>query len=340
MVCFLEREGYDVTYCTDLDTHANGGLLLSHKAFLVVGHDEYWSWRMRNNVEAARDFGVSLGFFCGNSCWWQVRFEPGQANGASDRTMVCYRSTGIDPVYGTSSNYLATVNWPDPPVSRPQNTLIELGYGYWGPNFEVNDDVVISDASHWVCAGTGLQNGSHIVGLVGYEADDRLPGAPAGTVSIAHSPICASCVGNSICNYNTTDLSNSGYSDITVYQAASGATVFATGTIQWSWGLDDFNADPTVGPALRPSRLSSAAQQMTRNVLQHLSRVIYVDGSYAGSVTDGTPAHPFRTVSAGYAAAPGGYTIRIAQNTYHEAPLKLAKQVRLASQGGLVRIGH
>lgn len=44
--------------------------------------------------------------------------------------------------------------------------------------------------------------------------------------------------------------------------AGSGAGVFSTGTIQWSWGLDDYNA-----PALRTSRLSPAAATITRNVL-------------------------------------------------------------------------
>ena len=28
------------------------------------------------------------------------------------------------------------------------------------------------------------------------------------------------------------------YSDITYYQAASGAAVFATGSMQWNWGLE------------------------------------------------------------------------------------------------------
>jgi hypothetical protein len=49
---------------------------------------------------------------------------------------------------------------------------------------------------------------------------------------------------------------------MTLYTAPSGASVFATGSLQWSWGLDDFNA-----PALRTSRLSAAAQQITDNVL-------------------------------------------------------------------------
>jgi hypothetical protein len=53
---------------------------------------------------------------------------------------------------------------------------------------------------------------------------------------------------------------------MTLYQASSGAWVFAAGTMQWSWGLDDYNA-----PGLRASRLSPAAQQITRNILSLLA---------------------------------------------------------------------
>ena len=51
MVRWLEHQGYDLTYATDLDTHENPNLLLSHKVFLAVGHAEYWSWNMRANVD-------------------------------------------------------------------------------------------------------------------------------------------------------------------------------------------------------------------------------------------------------------------------------------------------
>ena len=73
MVRWLEREGYDLSYCSNLDTHTNPGLLRPHKAWLSVGHDEYWSWEMRQHVEAARDAGGHLVFFSANSAYWQIR---------------------------------------------------------------------------------------------------------------------------------------------------------------------------------------------------------------------------------------------------------------------------
>ena len=57
MVRFLEPNGYDVSYQSGVDTDRCGALLLNHKTFLSVGHDEYWSGNQRANVEAARDAG-------------------------------------------------------------------------------------------------------------------------------------------------------------------------------------------------------------------------------------------------------------------------------------------
>src|SRR5690606_33128382 len=69
MIRFLERNGYDVTYTTDVDADRRGHLIRNHKVFLSVGHDEYWSGRQRANVEAARDAGVHLAFFSGNEIY-------------------------------------------------------------------------------------------------------------------------------------------------------------------------------------------------------------------------------------------------------------------------------
>ena len=79
MLQWLEKEGYDVSYATSIDVDASPNLLSNHKAFLSVGHDEYWSWKMRDNVENARDAGINIGFFSGNTSYWQVRFESSVA---------------------------------------------------------------------------------------------------------------------------------------------------------------------------------------------------------------------------------------------------------------------
>ena len=59
-ICWLEQNGYDVTYMAGVDADRYGSLLLNHKCISDVGHDEYWSGQQRTNVEAARDAGVNL----------------------------------------------------------------------------------------------------------------------------------------------------------------------------------------------------------------------------------------------------------------------------------------
>ena len=54
MIRWMEANGYNVSYSTDVDTDRRGSELLEHKVFLSVGHDEYWSAGQRANVEAAR----------------------------------------------------------------------------------------------------------------------------------------------------------------------------------------------------------------------------------------------------------------------------------------------
>ena len=68
LVRFLEREGYDVTYCTDVDIKQNANLPLQHRVLLVGGHSEYWTPEMRANVINARDHGVNLAIFGANAC--------------------------------------------------------------------------------------------------------------------------------------------------------------------------------------------------------------------------------------------------------------------------------
>lgn len=241
---FLEREGYDVTYCTNLDTHENATLLNRAKAFLSVGHDEYWSRAIRDNVEAARNRGKHLGFFTANAAYWQVRFENGY-NGAANRTLVCYKDAAADPFSkDASKRNLTTVTWRDPLVGRPEETLLGVQYEH----YPVNGDIVISNASHWVFANTGLKNGDKLVGLLGYEADRVFGIGPANTVILAHSPVVSEA--------------GAGFSDMAIYQHSSGANVFATGSIQWAWGLDDYYAYWS-----HTYLVSAAAQQITRNVL-------------------------------------------------------------------------
>jgi hypothetical protein len=261
MVRWMEMNGYDVSYATDIDVHEDVNLLLAHKAFLSVGHDEYWSWQMRANVELARDSGIGLGFFAGNICYWQIRLESSPLSGAADRTQVAYKTNyASDP---TANVCYLTDWWRNNSCKPSEQALIGVEYtaaNVGCPSTSTCADVVIMDASNWALAGTGLLNGSHIPGILGYEVDGLVePDSPPGTALIAHSPIPSTADPDA---YPAPDYA---FSDMVTYTAASGATVFSVGTIQWSWALDDWG-----GGTQRPSMLNAAAQQITQNALARL----------------------------------------------------------------------
>jgi hypothetical protein len=83
---WLEKEGYDVSYVSNVDTHTDPKTLLRAKGWLSVGHDEYWSPEMFRNVQAAVAAGVNVAFFSGNTCYGKIDIHPNAA-GAPHRAV-------------------------------------------------------------------------------------------------------------------------------------------------------------------------------------------------------------------------------------------------------------
>jgi Domain of unknown function (DUF4347)/Domain of unknown function (DUF4082) len=265
MTRWLEKEGYDVSYFTNLDVSTKPLQLYSQKTFLSVGHDEYWAMGQRNNVQDARDKGINLAFFSANTAYWQVRYNA-SSSGQANRVMTVYKDdsypaigTGdsIDPIASTNPT-AATTLFRSPEVNRPENALLGVGYiGDWGSNNVYSGfDYVVSNASDRYFANTGLKNGDKLRGLVGYEWDGLLNNglAPAGLVVLSKSPVQPEGLLPPLPAGTNTTISNS-----VRYTAASGAKVFSIGSIQWVWGLDSFG--------VTNPRVDSRAKQIAVNVL-------------------------------------------------------------------------
>ncbi len=252
MVYWLESQGYNVAYTTDVDTDTNASTLTNHKAFLSVGHDEYWSMGMRKTVQNAINAGVNVAFFSANTMYWQIRFEPNAA-GAPDRIEVGYKdfaesstAPGPDPQWNVN-NSIVTTNWRDPVVNMPENGIIGVMY----EQQEDNDYAyVVQNASNWIYAGTGFVNGSSVPGIVGYEYDKVYNNGftPAGITVLSNSPVHGCCGGFA------------SFANSTLYTASSGAKVFAAGTIQWSLGLANIQGN---------TYMNAGIQQTTTNILDN-----------------------------------------------------------------------
>ncbi len=253
MVRFLEKNTYDVSYCTSLDFHTdtNLNLLLNneslrHKGLLSDGHDEYWTKEMFDHTLAARDLGIGLAFFGANPCYWQMRLEN-SPSGAPNRVVVCYKdniyhdNSHHDPMYNLN-NAVVTTRFRDAPVNRPESELTGVMYNnYW--DWDQGHDYIVSNSSHWVYQGTGLAEGTHIPGLVGYEWDCLFPGSP-------HSANLVKLSSSTVPNFHDNDpstlagaypLAAATPASSCIYQAPSGAWVFSSGTVYWAYGCNYFN---------------------------------------------------------------------------------------------------
>jgi N,N-dimethylformamidase beta subunit-like protein/uncharacterized protein DUF4082/Big-like domain-containing protein len=248
MVRWLERNGYDVSYTTGVDTARRGPELLEHKVFMSVGHDEYWSGEQRANVEAARAAGVNLAFLSGNEVFWKTRWEPSTDSSATPyRTLVCYKETAAGAKIDPTPTWTGT--WRDgrlsPPSDggRPENALT-------GTLSTVNayrqDPMTVSasegDLRFW--RNTSVANlapgatATIAAGILGHEWDEDVDNGfrPAGLFDLSSSTIS---VDKHLIDQGNTYVPGTATHHLTLYRAASGALVFSAGTAQWSWLLDN-----------------------------------------------------------------------------------------------------
>ncbi|XKH54825.1 DUF4082 domain-containing protein [Citricoccus nitrophenolicus] len=258
MVRFMERNGYDVTYFSNIDTDRHGDQLTNHKTFLSVGHDEYWSGQQRENVEKARDAGVNLQFLTGNEAYWRVRYEksPADPSGNDYRTLVSYKETWSNRKIDPAAEWTGT--WRDPRFASPANGGGNPENALSGTAYVVNfGDLPVTvndregDLRLW--RGTNLTNlaagaeeplAPH---TVGYESNEDLDNGfrPAGLIHLSTTtgqvPEYLQDFGNVVAPGETTH-------HLTLYKAASGALVFSAGSIQWTWGLDDWHDGDGAAP--------------------------------------------------------------------------------------------
>ncbi len=245
---WIEKEGYDVTYNTNVDTHLRANLLLNHKAFISQGHDEYWTWEMRDAVEGARDQGINIGFFGGNESYWQVRLDK-STSGVDNRVIVGYKEqykkdpffTSTDPAKKKRTTGLFRYKF----IGRNEQLMMGNMYGI---NLAKKPQLIytVTNVDNWIFQGTNLVEGQDLTRIVGKEYNNHKPsfGKPANksftVVSKSFNP------------------DNGGYQQSVIYQAPSDAWVFSAGTMHWSWGLDDYGAHGVVSPQI---------QKITNNIL-------------------------------------------------------------------------
>ncbi len=158
---FLEQHGYDVAYCSNSDmiTPDRG---LKAKAFLSVGHDEYWDIRQFRSVEELKEKGVNLLFFSGNSICWVSPFSKSKSGNEVGRI---FRGGP----YGAQNDYAVgreKDNGPFPERGPDEGLL--MGVRNIEP-INGGGDWTIVKPEHWIFKNTGIKKGDYIPGLIGWE---------------------------------------------------------------------------------------------------------------------------------------------------------------------------
>jgi hypothetical protein len=306
MIRFLEANGYDVSYMSGIDVSTRGSLLLNHKVFLSVGHDEYWSGQQRANVQAACDAGVNLAFFSGNEVFWKTRLEPGiDGSNTANRTLVTYKETHFDAPTDPQDPPTWTGAWADPRFSppadggRPQNALtgqlfdvntgttdIQVPSQYSKLRIWRNTTVASLAPGQTATLGAGL-------GTLGYEWDVDADNGfrPAGLMDMSST---TDTTADAFIDYGSNTATRSVTHHLTLYRAPGGALVFGAGTVQWAWGLDNATTLGKTDPAM---------QQATVNLLADMGAqpaTLIAGLTPAAATTDTTaPASTITSPSAG-----------------------------------------
>jgi hypothetical protein len=256
-VHFLERNGYNVSYQSGVDTDRYG--CGNHRIFLSVGHDEYWSYNQRVNVYAARNAGMNLCFWSGNECFWEVRYSPDY------RTMYCYKTT-TDNTPDPSGQWTGT--WRDPRSgSYAENSLTGQLYMCDGAQpGQVQVPANMAANPFWRNTAIAANHGGQLVdGLINYETDEPVQNGHEPNVTLLSQTVFmtdAFVVGSP---QNNTLGTGTMTHEMTIYTAQSGAKVFGAGTCFWAFGLDSFHDyDPSYPNAVP---VDPSVQQATVNLL-------------------------------------------------------------------------
>jgi hypothetical protein len=246
LIRFLEREGYDVSYTTDVDTHRDPLELRRHRLVISAGQDEFWSKEMRDAFEAARNGGTNLAFLGAAIGEWQIRYENAR------RTIVKYPDATSDPVANPARK---TVRFANLVPARPECELIGVGYqgGLLSPTDAPRSYVVNPSTlgDPWF-RGTGFTATSELPDSVGYVWNSIQPGCAVPPLTV-------------LFHYEGVGRSGSPTSaDAVRYTAPSGARVFSSGSLYFVWGLDSYYGHQDVPPDAR-------LRQFMRNALADLT---------------------------------------------------------------------
>ena len=172
---WAETEGYSLDIATQQDLHFSPGILEGYACVAMVGHDEYWSWQMRDAVDDYVQRGGRIARFAGNFLW-QIRLED------CGRAQIChkYLAKEEDPCFNGADRHLTTTCWEAVEIGRPGHATFGLDgsrgmYAGWGGlAARGSGGFTLYRPDHWAFTDCKLGYGDQLGAqgrIFGYEVD-------------------------------------------------------------------------------------------------------------------------------------------------------------------------
>jgi hypothetical protein len=261
LIAFLEAQGYDLVYFSNIDLENDTGqtLLTTAKCVALLGHQEYWTTNVYNSLTAARNAGVNFMIQSSNTALWHTMFAAADTN---KRTMICYKdSTSIDVTPGFTGTGINPVSytgtWRDfrTPPTAPNNTDVRRENALTGQLFVFSGPINVAGSVPFASKGQpAWRNSASIQALTtgnsytntqntaGDELDEAngSSGQPPNLVNLSVYTVGPASLGaNAVGDiYTTTYTANN--AGFTLYRAASRGLVFNTGSWRGWWGISRF----------------------------------------------------------------------------------------------------
>jgi len=254
---WMESRGDDVTYISNLDTHSEPAGLYRAKGFLSVGHDEYYSIEMFENLKKAIEDGLNVAFLSGNTCCGRIEFCSG-STGAPYRIFT--RADRFGPRDPRDDKLFPEMGLL-PRAIPAESTLIGARSTY--PVMGGADWICVKP-NHWIFEGTGMKEGEGIPGLVGWESHDDPADIP-GLVVVASG--------------RTKGSIAEGFYTATVYPGPKGNFVFNASTCWWADGISQPPGYVRPAAYVPPHGPDRRVQRITANVFDRMRGSGKTDGN-------------------------------------------------------------
>lgn len=282
MVYFMEKQGLDVDYWTDMDLHNHAASLRGRIRTLVLpAHDEYYSLAMRNGLKSAIASRINLVSFGANQAYRQIRPDRSQ------RAFVVFERWTAWP---------KSTTWRYRGPSLHEQGIFGAEYGC-----RSNGTVTTNRSWMWARVASGTKLSGFANGETDYVHPARQAPIPTGTKVLTTARL-DSC-GASGAALRMDIVARTDRSGARVFGGSTFAYgCFAVGNCPTNWRVGGFKGKPLVVTA----KQAQVVGQMVLNVLSWANTGVKAAGLAPQQGLTKSSANEFQALVTGPTSPSGG----------------------------------